>query len=320
MKYIKHIILLVLFIFLSSNSYSSFLSELIDALSCSDYEKFQQLIDIYIQQHQIDRDHDHWSMLQLASYNSFPEIINLLVVVGCVNVNGAYLGYSPLELASINGDIKTIKTLCSHGANPVQQSSSGSLAIHACAQHNNVEAVNYLISQAPDTINSECHAGYTPLSSIFRNHEDGINTQLPVIYFLLSHGASPDSIMPCQNNKTILHDSVSRNLYSVVIALIINDVNLSPLNHNNQTPFQVMEHCPDQNSGMLSILGPAISAETSGSIPDKGRLPRSAFSLQNWTAYWIRKYFNHFQILQSQLPSFLICFVLYNSYETDKDL
>ena len=326
MKYKKSVIFSI-FLFawcFTSNSYS-FLPEFIDALSRCDYEKLQQLIDTYMQQHRIDRETTHWTMLQAASHNRLPEIIDLLVIVGCVDIDGVDIdgipsSHPPLHLACLNGDIKTIDSLCRHGANPYHKSLSGSLAIHACAQYNTIEAVNYMITLAPDSINSECHAGYTPLSSIFKNIECKINAQLPVIHYLLSNGANPNSIMPYQKGNTILHNSVSRNLYGVVIALIINNVNLSPLNSDNQTPLEIMEECPEHNSGMLSILGPAISAGTSSRMPDKRNLPRNAFSLQNWAVYWIRAYFNHMEISRSPLPVRLICFVLYNSYDSSVNL
>ena len=302
------IVIVFVFAFFITSAYS-FFSELVDAFSRDDYEQCRQLIEEYQQQYQLQPTVKFWIVIQMAIYYNKPEMLKLLAILICP--------YGILQLAFLHGGMDTIKTLLHYGASPREKSSDGSLSIHAAAQLGSVASVSYIYNMAPDTINSVSSSGYTPLSGLFKlleDGEEGIIARLPIIYYLLTHGANPNCVIPDQHGDSLLHEAVSRNLYAVVIALIANNVAASPLNDINQTPLQMIGQYSDHNSGMVSILGPAVAAGTSSLDSDRKRMPRTAFSLQNWAAYWIRRYFSYIQINNSPLPVHLICFVLYHEY------
>lgn len=118
----------------------------------------------------------------LATRDGYLDIVRQLLERGAdPDLNEGSYGFTPLRIASANGDTKIIKLLLKYGANPNIQIDGGSTALHGAIINNQVKAVKILLQHGA---NPNAHFG-----SGITNLEQASKQSPEMVDLLLEYGA-----------------------------------------------------------------------------------------------------------------------------------
>lgn len=158
------------------------------------------------------KDDKGWSPLHIASSNGNGDIVDLLVENGAMvdaKTDDAGDSDTALHLATTHGHMKVVESLLGHGAQIDEQNKHGRTALHIAADYSKNDIIKFLIEKEAN-INMKDDVGYTPLHIAARKLDrDGRN----VIQSLLDAGADA-GVMDNKRNTPVVyvkHQSI-RNL------------------------------------------------------------------------------------------------------------
>lgn len=257
-KFEKRIKLFALCIaMLISTVHESFANEveLVQAIENYDKDKVAQIISsgaINPNQVLLVRDRGrilHGTPLMIAVETSNIEMVRFLIELGC-QPNSMAGKKLPLHCAARRGNLEMVKMFIHEFySNPVALTEIGhgeELPLHAAAAGLHLPVVQYLLSLAPETINTlsspSCpESGLTPLQNVM-HQLIGSTQNITLIEFLLEQGADPNKSSDSEGNS-FLHLACEIGNIELV-RLIINHSSfdrslINTMNESNQTPLQV---------------------------------------------------------------------------------
>ncbi|MDG1092263.1 MAG: ankyrin repeat domain-containing protein [Paracoccaceae bacterium] len=141
-----------------------------------------------------------------------------------------YRDRSPLHLASLHGDAKTVQLLLDFEANVMARTTLDYTPLHRART---VEIAKTLI-QAGAEIDAESTWGTTPLFSVVQNISKGRDKEL--ISFLIAAGADVNAIARDMLNATPLHFAAEQPILDTIITLIEAGANINAQNTKGHTP------------------------------------------------------------------------------------
>ncbi|OTA68801.1 ankyrin, partial [Hypoxylon sp. EC38] len=126
---------------------------------------------------------DNWTALHLSVISSSPDILKILLEVGCEpNVTGRD-GIMPVHLCSYDGDQDMLRVLIEHGASTVAQDENMETIWHICAEWDSSEVLRALIEVDQDrdiALRLESSEGLTPISqALSQGSKDSVELLLP---------------------------------------------------------------------------------------------------------------------------------------------
>lgn len=160
---------------------------------------------------------DNKSLITLASYKGFSDIINLLIKYGG-NVNlVSNREYSALHIAAWEGHCETVRILHDNGADFDKQTADKNTPLALAAHGGHIDVIKYLLQLGCD-INNVDRDGDTPLFYLVqRGSAEGVK-------LLLENGADPEI---CDSaNTSPLWTAVYQNHKEVVKQLLLANVKM----------------------------------------------------------------------------------------------
>ena len=174
------------------------------------------------------------SPLPAALYKKHFRVANLLYSHGAVvDVLDEY-ERTPLRIASLHGQVDTMRWLLDHGADPSSRCHSGHTPLSNAAFTTQLEAVQLLLKYNAD-INSQSDEGGTPLYYASRGDPEG--KAADIVRRLLEHGADPNI---CDNDHTTpLHEASSNGSLEAARLLLSYGAKVDEKDDGGRTPFQL---------------------------------------------------------------------------------
>ncbi|KAL7947738.1 ankyrin repeat-containing domain protein [Trichoderma barbatum] len=159
-----------------------------------------------------------WTPIHIASQNGQIKVVELLFERGADIQAQTREGWTPIYLASLRGQTQVIEFLLEKGADIMIPNKAGRTPIHAASQNGSLEVVKLLFEHGADiTIPTSYHG------------------QLQVVEFLFEHGA--DITIPCQDEWTPINIASTAGHTEVVKFLFKNGADTTIPNKYGWTPI-----------------------------------------------------------------------------------
>lgn len=206
-------------------------------------------------------DQDDCSLLHWAAINNRLEVAQLLIKKGAnVNAVGGVLASTPLHWAARHGHARMVSLLVRNGADWTLRDVEGFTALHIAIQFGCTPVAAYLIAmgQSPDELDT---TRMTP--AIWAAYK--VYSKDP-LKMLAKMGADLEKADSTYRN-TPLHWAVVQGNHTAVSVLVKLNVNLLPVNKENETPLDIAKRKGDQ----LSVRLIEVAARERGLIASKFR-------------------------------------------------
>ncbi|KAK8074008.1 hypothetical protein PG994_004907 [Apiospora phragmitis] len=240
--------------------------------------------------------------LHFAARKRMTSIASLLLQLGASNVDAVdELGRTPLQDASILGNLDMLRLLLSHGAdlNIMDHSKHTALELASLYGRANVAFLNACKSGSPDTVRHFLQMDVSPSSDrigIPALHHvliDGVSptatgleklphqgSRIQVLRLLLDAGVSPD--VTDHMHQTCLHRAARRSEGLIIRFLVSRGANVSVPDQYGRTPLDYASHNADLDAiEYLIQAGSVVTNTTWLSVLESGHSERPATCLVN---------------------------------------
>lgn len=189
-------------------------------------------------------DEDGWSIMHIATWYGYLEIIKLLNYYGAdVNIS-CNEGNTPLLLACQKGLLEIVIFLIEKGADVNCYNDLLWTPLYIAARNGKYDIVEHLLHY---DVNLECKSddGETPLWVA------AYNSYTNIVSLLLNYGSNVNTV----NNKgySIVHNLTDKTIDMLNILLKF-DVDINIKNKYNKTPLDILLYTPDENRVIINYL------------------------------------------------------------------
>ncbi len=193
----------------------------------------------------------------LVSLETLKATIRTLISLGAnVDSTDLIIGWSPLILASVNGQVEVGEVLISHGAQVNKKTKDGSTPFSMAVGYGHIKMATMLIAHGANVDNETTH-GRTPLLMAV------LSSSAAMVELLLDNKASIE--MSEKDGTTILHEAIYKYKKDIVEVLLKHGVKTNAQNKNGATALHLAAyHGHVDCAGLLIAHGASVNARNGG--------------------------------------------------------